>query len=87
MDIEIWPLDRIKPYPKNARKIPQKAIDKVARSLEAFGWQQPIVVDKHGVIGRPCPLACGEKARLDRGSGSRRQQAYAGANPRVPADG
>jgi ParB-like chromosome segregation protein Spo0J len=50
MDIETGLLDRITPYPKNARKIPQKAIDKVARSLEAFGWQQPIVVDKHGVI-------------------------------------
>jgi hypothetical protein len=29
-------LGAFKPYPKNARKIPQKAIDKVARSLEAF---------------------------------------------------
>jgi DNA modification methylase len=50
LNIEIWPLDRIKPYPKNARKIPQKAIDKVALSLETFGWQQPIVVDTHGFI-------------------------------------
>jgi hypothetical protein len=48
--IEIRPLSEISPYEKNARKIPQRAIDKVAASLEAFGWQQPIVVDKHGVI-------------------------------------
>jgi ParB-like chromosome segregation protein Spo0J len=50
MKIEIWSLDRIRPYEKNARKIPQRAVDKVAASLQEYGWQQPIVVDKHGVI-------------------------------------
>ena len=50
MKIEIRPLDQILPYEKNARKIPQRAIDKVAASLKEYGWQQPIVVDKHGVI-------------------------------------
>jgi hypothetical protein len=28
-----WPIEKIIPYSKNARKIPQKAIDKVAKSL------------------------------------------------------
>jgi DNA modification methylase len=50
MNIEVWPLARIQPCEKNARKIPQRAIDKVAASLQEYGWQQPIVVDKHGVI-------------------------------------
>jgi DNA modification methylase len=50
MKIEIWSLDRIRPYEKNARKIPQRAVDKVAASLQEYGWQQPIVVDKHDVI-------------------------------------
>jgi len=44
------PLDSIQPYPKNARKITQQAIDVVAKSLSEFGWQQPIVVDTAGVI-------------------------------------
>src|ERR1035437_2339243 len=48
--IEIRPLSEIFPFEKNARKIPQRAIDKVAASLEEYGWQQPIVVDKNGVI-------------------------------------
>jgi DNA modification methylase len=48
--IEIRPLSEIFPFEKNARKIPQRAIDKVAASLLEYGWQQPIVVDKHGVI-------------------------------------
>jgi DNA modification methylase len=50
MKIEYWALDRIKPYERNARKIPQAAIDKVATSLQEYGWQQPIVVDAQGVI-------------------------------------
>ncbi len=41
---------RVALYKQNARKIPQRAIDKVALSLKEFGWQQPIVIDKKGVI-------------------------------------
>jgi ParB-like chromosome segregation protein Spo0J len=48
--IETRPLHEIFPYPANARKIPQSAIDSVAKSLLEFGWQQPIVVDRQGVI-------------------------------------
>src|ERR1019366_6598450 len=40
----------IVPYKQNARKIPQRAIDKVALSLKEFGWQQPVVIDNKGVI-------------------------------------
>lgn len=47
---ESWHIDKVTPYQRNARKIPQKAIDKVAASLAEFGWRQPIVVDTEGVI-------------------------------------
>jgi DNA modification methylase len=50
MNVETWAIERVKPYEKNARIIPQRAIDKVAASIKAFGWRVPIVVDKHGVI-------------------------------------
>lgn len=40
----------IKPYPKNAKKHPQKHIEQVANSIKEFGMNQPIVVDKNGVI-------------------------------------
>ena len=50
MKIEEWPIDRPIPYARNAREIPQSAIDKVAASIHEFGWRQPIVVDEHGVI-------------------------------------
>lgn len=48
--VETWPIAKISPYEKNARKIPQLAIDKVARSIQEFGFRQPIVVDEAGVI-------------------------------------
>src|SRR5580704_10304892 len=50
MQVEEWPLGRIKPYDKNLRKRPQRAIDKLKRSLKTYGCRQPIVVDKKGVI-------------------------------------
>jgi ParB-like chromosome segregation protein Spo0J len=48
--IETWPLSRVFPYEKNARTIPRSAVDSVARSFKEFGCQQPIVVDKNGII-------------------------------------
>ena len=44
------PLRQIKPYPANARKIPAKAVDRVAASIAEFGWQQPIVTDADMVV-------------------------------------
>jgi DNA modification methylase len=58
MKITIWPLDQIVPYARNARRIPAAAIDKVAASLQEFGWRQPIVVDADRVI------ICGHVRRL-----------------------
>ena len=43
-------LSDIKPYDRNPRIITQAAVDAVARSIQAFGFRQPIVVDKNGVI-------------------------------------
>lgn len=40
----------IKPYSKNAKKHPKKQIEQVANSIKEFGMNQPIVVDKNGVI-------------------------------------
>lgn len=40
----------ITPYTKNAKKHPRKQIEQVAASIKEFGMNQPIVVDKQGVI-------------------------------------
>src|ERR1051326_1701276 len=50
MKIENRSLNKILPYVQNARKIKSIAIDKVAASVHEYGWRQPIVVDKDGVI-------------------------------------
>jgi ParB-like chromosome segregation protein Spo0J len=51
-DLEVCmvPIDRPIPYARNSRKIPERAVDKVAASIKEFGWRVPIVVDKDGVV-------------------------------------
>lgn len=49
MQVENWPIGNVIPYGNNPRKN-DDAVEKVAASLREFGWQQPIVVDKDGVI-------------------------------------
>jgi DNA modification methylase len=49
MNIQQTPIKSITPYAKNPRKN-EAAVDKVAASIKEFGFQQPIVVDKDGVI-------------------------------------
>lgn len=43
------PLTDVKPYEKNPRDN-EHAVEAVAQSLVAFGWQQPLVVDKDHVL-------------------------------------
>jgi ParB-like chromosome segregation protein Spo0J len=50
LSIEMWDIGKVKPYPKNARTIPQSAIDQVAASIREFKWRQPIVVEPNGTI-------------------------------------
>ena len=49
MQIEIRSIKDIQPYEHNPRNN-DGAVDAVAASIKEFGWQQPIVVDKDGVI-------------------------------------
>jgi len=49
MKIEMRKLSNVKPYEQNPR-INDGAVDSVAASIKEFGFRQPIVVDKDGVI-------------------------------------
>jgi DNA modification methylase len=49
MKIELKPVDSIKPYPGNPRKN-EMAVDAVAKSIKAYGFKVPIVIDKDSVI-------------------------------------
>lgn len=48
--ITVQPIGGISPAPDNPRKITDRAVEMVAASIEKFGWQQPIIVDKKMVI-------------------------------------
>ena len=48
--VSAWPIDKVIPFARNARKISAVAVAKVAASIKEFGWRQPIVVDREGVI-------------------------------------
>jgi len=50
MKIDYKSLQDIKPYGKNAKKHPDKQVLQIADSIKTFGFNQPIVVDKDGVI-------------------------------------
>lgn len=49
MEIVDYPVGKITPYENNPRDN-DDAVPAVRASIEAFGWQQPIVVDEDGVI-------------------------------------
>ena len=49
--IEMWQPSRLIPYENNAKIHDPKQVEKIAKSIQEFGWRgNPIVVDKEGVI-------------------------------------
>lgn len=49
MKVEMWSIDKVIPYARNPRKN-DAAVPKVMASLKEYGFRQPIVVDKDGVV-------------------------------------
>jgi ParB-like chromosome segregation protein Spo0J len=43
--VHVLPIGEIRESGKNARRIPDRAVELVALSLRRFGWKQPLVVD------------------------------------------
>ena len=50
MEVKSLKLDSITPYGKNAKKHDKRQINNVAESIKQYGFVQPIVVDRDGVI-------------------------------------
>ena len=48
--VELWSIDRIKPYDKNPRTHSDSQVDLIAASMRTDGVTQPILVDDAGVI-------------------------------------
>ena len=49
MNVDELPVQDIIPYGQNPRKN-EEAVDVVAKSIEQFGFQQPLVLDKDRTI-------------------------------------
>lgn len=47
---KLWPIAKIKEYPKNPKKHPPEQITLLAAAIKRWGPDQPIVVDEDGVI-------------------------------------
>ena len=47
---EVWPIERIRPYERNAKRHPQEQIDKIRASYREFGEVGPIVIDEDGEL-------------------------------------
>ena len=50
VDIKNLPLTDLVPYDKNAKKHDNRQINNVAESIKQYGFVQPIVIDRDGVI-------------------------------------
>lgn len=50
INIVMMNIDDIHPYELNVKIHDQKQVEKIAKSIAEFGWDQPIVVDKNGVV-------------------------------------
>ena len=48
--IELWPIDRLRPYERNPRTHSEAQVDQIAASMVEFGWTNPVLVDEQGGI-------------------------------------
>lgn len=49
--LEVWPVERLKPYERNARTHDAAQVEKIAASITEFGFTNPILVDSaDGII-------------------------------------
>src|SRR5260370_41866009 len=50
LQVQIWTIDRLLPYIRNARTHSEEQGAQVASSIREFGWTNPILVAADGVI-------------------------------------
>lgn len=63
--IELWPVDRLKPYERNARTHSPDQVAKIAASIAEFGFTNPVLVDSaDGIIAGHGRLAAATELGL-----------------------
>jgi hypothetical protein len=48
--IEVRPVETVKPCDRNARKQSNAQLDKFASSIQAFGFNAPILIDRNNLV-------------------------------------
>ena len=55
--IELWPIDRLRPYERNPRTHSDAQVAQIAASILEFGWTNPVLVDEHAAFS-PAMAGC-----------------------------
>ena len=64
--IELWNLERLKPYDKNAREHSVEQVAQIAASITEFGFLNPILVDSNdGIVAGHGRLSAAKELALD----------------------
>ena len=50
MLVEQVKIKQLKPYPQNAKRHPAEQVAMIAESIQRFGFKQPLVIDRNGVV-------------------------------------
>lgn len=52
LEVEIWPIEQLIPYERNAKKHPKEQVQKIANSIQEFGWPKAkaIEVEPDGTV-------------------------------------
>lgn len=64
--LEVWPIDRLRPYARNPRTHSDEQIEQLCRSMQEFGFTNPILVDSDdGIIAGHGRLAAARRLGLE----------------------
>jgi len=65
LQIQVWAIDRLLPYVRNARTHTEEQVAQVAASIREFGWTNPILVAADGtIIAGHARLAAARKLKM-----------------------
>ena len=78
--IELWPVDRLRPYERNPRTHSEDQVAQIAASMVEFGFTNPILVDEsNGILAGHGRLLAARQLGLDRGAGDPARASERGA--------
>ena len=65
LQVQVWSIDRLLPYIRNARTHTDQQVAQVAASIREFGWTNPILVAADGtIIAGHARLAAARKLKM-----------------------